>query len=60
MKTIGYTFLAFCILNLIGGACYWFYRLFPNIVPIILMVISITIISYVLGDIIRYHVEKDK
>lgn len=60
MKTILYTLLGFLVLCFIRVISYLIYHLFPNVVTNILWITLIIIVSYLIGDMIRFHKEKHK
>ena len=60
MKTILYTLLGFLVLCYICVISYLIYHLFPNVVINILWITLIIIVSYLIGDMIRFHKEKHK
>lgn len=57
MKTILYTLLGLLVLCFICAIGYLIYHLFPNIVPNILWITLIIIVSYLIGDMIRFYVK---
>ena len=60
MKTILYTLLGLLVLCFICAISYLIYHLFPNVVTNILWITIIIIVSYLIGDMIRFYKEKHK